>query len=62
MRPKPPCLNCEDRQIGCHAVCEKYIQFRKELDEVNRLAYENERGPFLADGFLATQCAKKRKP
>ena len=30
-----PCLNCADRKAGCHSVCEKYITYRKELDEFN---------------------------
>lgn len=30
-----PCFNCEDRKAGCHSVCEKYIAYRKELDEFN---------------------------
>ena len=32
----PPCKDCPDRKIGCHAKCEKYIAFRRERDEYNR--------------------------
>lgn len=28
-----PCLNCPDREIGCHGKCEKYL---KEKAEHNR--------------------------
>lgn len=30
-----PCLNCKDRSVGCHSTCDKYINFRKELDNHN---------------------------
>lgn len=29
------CKGCEVRHIGCHSVCELYLAYRKELDEVN---------------------------
>lgn len=28
-----PCYGCGDRQIGCHAECEKYRSFRCEADK-----------------------------
>ena len=30
-RPSP-CKDCADRQVGCHAKCEKYLAYRTELD------------------------------
>lgn len=33
-----PCKGCEERKIGCHARCGKYLDFRKLKDEQN--AYE----------------------
>lgn len=29
--PKSPCLDCERRVIGCHARCEEYRGFLKDL-------------------------------
>lgn len=29
---KPPCKNCADRTVGCHAGCERYREFRAEID------------------------------
>lgn len=26
---KPPCKNCEDREVGCHAKCKAYIEWAK---------------------------------
>lgn len=30
MRAKAPCLNCSDREVGCHSTCERYKQFKNE--------------------------------
>ena len=32
---KAPCKDCPDRKVGCHSTCEKYLEFRKERDELN---------------------------
>ncbi len=28
----PPCKDCNDREMGCHIVCEKYLAFREERE------------------------------
>ena len=28
------CLNCQDREVGCHATCEKYHKEKAEHDRV----------------------------
>ena len=32
---KGPCKDCVDRYIGCHGTCEKYIQFKIDLENDN---------------------------
>ena len=37
---KPPCRNrfgkdCKSRHVGCQSSCERYIEYRKDLDEEN---------------------------
>lgn len=32
---KAPCLNCENRFLGCHSSCNNYQSFRKQLDIIN---------------------------
>lgn len=27
-----PCKDCEDRELGCHSKCEKYIEYKKCSD------------------------------
>lgn len=34
--PKSPCLNCPDRKVGCHIVCDKYIKYSKVCEEVRK--------------------------
>ena len=31
VRPESPCLDCERRQVGCHAECDDYIGYRERL-------------------------------
>lgn len=35
MIPKSSCVNCQERYVGCHSVCDKYKEYRKKLDEFN---------------------------
>lgn len=29
-----PCKGCTERSAECHAICEKYLKFRKECDRL----------------------------
>ena len=29
---KSPCKNCEDRHLGCHSECGKYIMFKMKYN------------------------------
>lgn len=31
---KCPCYKCEERNIGCHADCSKYIEYCKNCKEI----------------------------
>lgn len=36
---KPPCKDCPERTVGCHAKCEKYIVWKEkdsQIKEANR--------------------------
>ena len=35
--PRNQCRNCQERQVGCHANCERYSEFRRAIDEDKRL-------------------------
>lgn len=30
-----PCRGCRDREVGCHAKCGRYAEFRAEVDAYN---------------------------
>lgn len=32
-----PCKDCKERKLGCHANCEKYLEFRSHQDSINRI-------------------------
>lgn len=34
------CQNCQNRVIGCHGTCQKYLEERKQLNEYNQKKYE----------------------
>ena len=39
---KVPCLHCEHRDLTCHMGCEKYLQYRKIIDNAKESkVYEN---------------------
>lgn len=46
---KNTCKDCKDRKVGCHSKCEKYAEFKKELDrqvkanQINKYGQTSER-------------------
>ena len=30
-----PCKDCQERTVGCHSSCDKYLAFRAERDALN---------------------------
>lgn len=45
-KPIVPCKGCEEREVGCHGICEKYKLFQKENAAYTKEAKE-ERERFL---------------
>lgn len=45
---KPPCKDCADRDIGCHARCVKYLAYRAELDDIKEKIAEESAGAAVA--------------
>lgn len=49
-----PCKDCPNRQVGCHSTCEKYLDFRKEVDKINKTKFaEKEQRRLIAEHNLA---------
>lgn len=40
---EPSCKDCKERYVGCHSHCEKYLEFRKQLDEYNQKEKEEKK-------------------
>lgn len=53
------CYKCENRKIGCHAICDKYISERKKNDEIieRRLAKKK----VVDDVYLSRTSGKRYK-
>lgn len=45
---KPPCKDCADRDVGCHARCEKYLAYRAELDGIKEKIADESAGAAVA--------------
>lgn len=57
---KVPCYKCEDRYVGCHGECEKYIAFRSERESI----YEKRRKDVAVREYQSAQMVanwKRRK-
>lgn len=35
-----PCMDCLERNIGCHGKCEQYAAYRDKRDAINQAIYE----------------------
>lgn len=51
---KAPCFKCEERHSGCHAECEKYLDYQDHCEAV-RLARVKEQ---LVDGYEVGEIVK----
>lgn len=61
MIPKSPCLHCEERHTGCHSKCDKYIDYRSDLDLYNAISRKNKEINRIVETYEADKCAKLRK-
>lgn len=46
---KAPCKDCPNREVGCHSTCDKYIVFRKERDELNKIINKKKEEEYAID-------------
>ena len=49
------CRYCDDRVVGCHSTCEKYIEAKAKHDEINKRKRED----IMITGTLNVLTAKK---
>ena len=58
-----PCKGCEERtEFGaCHSTCEKYIEWKKQIDEYNRKLKADRDKSFDVSNFLYRRVNKRDK-
>ena len=60
-KAKSPCLNCIDREIGCHSRCDRYKQFRNEIDDEKQVVRDCKAQHNAHMAFLKQQRERHRK-
>ena len=60
------CYNCQNRAVGCHGTCQKYIEERKEYDakrlEIRKSkAAESDYDDYIAKGNVKRLRRKTRR-
>lgn len=58
---KTPCLNCADRQIGCHGKCKKYDLYKEELEREKELKQTSLRSFTECDKFRKEMIRKTKR-
>lgn len=61
MKPQSPCLECEEREIGCHAQCEKYAEYRSGLEAWKQTVKANKQEGAEATKFRQATFVKWEK-
>lgn len=56
-----PCYGCEDRQVGCHGVCERYSAWKTEHDAEKDERYRRERPEIMTTTYKVDTAIKNNK-
>lgn len=60
-RPNPPCKNCANRLVGCHASCEKYTLFHEEREKQKTELRREYVGKIVAEDYEIKEKLKNKK-
>lgn len=58
--PSVPCRGCEERRLGCHAGCERYMAFSHDLTAC-KAAHALEAGTARAAREMVIESAERRR-
>lgn len=61
MSHKPPCKDCKDRSVGCHGTCEKYKEYRSNLDDRKETIKKNRSTDALIASYVRKASIKQFK-
>lgn len=56
-----PCYGCEDRQVGCHGVCERYAAWKAEHEAEKDERYRRERPEIMTTTYKVDTAIKNNK-
>ena len=57
---KTPCRGCEDRILGCHSTCQKYIDWKKKVQEYNDKMYADKKNSYMPEAFMLRRNKRER--
>ena len=60
-KTKPPCTDCNERQVGCHAKCPKYIDWRSEYQQRKKAINEHARKVADVESYEVIQRQKVKR-
>ena len=47
---KCPCNGCTERKLLCHGFCDRFKEFRKDLEAMKKWLAENDNKPLFGEG------------
>ena len=56
-----PCKGCEDRHVGCHSTCERYIKSREEHLKLKDEMFQAKDRQRIADNYIIEKTIKRSK-
>lgn len=61
MKPQSPCRECKAREVGCHAGCERYEGYCKELEDWKQTVKAEKYEGVEADSYRIETLLKVKK-
>lgn len=55
------CFNCEDRQVGCHSECERYLKAKAERDEEREKRRSEKNAYYDMECYVVNKSYKRMK-
>ena len=56
-----PCFQCTDRELGCHATCQRYIEFTEECERVRKNRQDHLKNTYRGNDMTHKQWEGRRK-
>ncbi len=61
VRGENPCKHCDDREVGCHAGCDKYLNWRNEYQEAKQELNKARSEYDIVDDFVIANKQRNRR-